>query len=64
MESCSRIKDVNRRLSREDEVQTIWKNYFENLYNVGTQEQIAVHICDFNDVQKGDYFKVESIRRT
>ena len=40
MESSSRIKDGNRRLAQGDnEVQRIWKEYFEELYNIDTQEQ-------------------------
>ena len=36
-ESCSRIKDGNGRLAQgEDEVQKIWKEYFEDLYNIDT----------------------------
>ena len=43
VESCSRIKDGNGRLAHgEDEVRKIWKEYFEDLYNIDTQ--IAVHI--------------------
>ena len=38
VESCSRIKDGNRKLVKgEDEVRRIWKEYFEYLYNVDTQ---------------------------
>ena len=37
MESCSRIKDGNGKLAQgEDEVQRCWKEYFEDLYNIGT----------------------------
>ena len=38
VESCSRIKDGNGWLAEEDEVQGIWKEYFENLYNIDTQK--------------------------
>ena len=51
MESCSRIKDVNGRLAQgEDEVQRMWKEYFEDLYNIDSQEQVAVHMCDFEEI--------------
>ena len=34
-ESCSRIKDGNGRLAlEEDGVRRIWKDYFEDLYNI------------------------------
>ena len=53
MESCSRIKDGNGRLAQgEDEVQRIWKGYLENLYNIDTQEQVVVHICGFDEIEK------------
>ena len=28
----------------------IWKEYFENLYNIDSQQQVAVHICRFDRV--------------
>ena len=44
-DSCCGIKDGNGRLAQgEDEVRRIWKEYFEDLYNIDTQEQVAVHI--------------------
>ena len=48
----------------EDEVQKIWKNYFEDLYNIDTQEQVAVHMCGFDGVQRGNYFGGDPIRTT
>ena len=40
--SCRRIKDGNGRLLLEEiEVQRIWNEYFEYLYNIYTQEQVA-----------------------
>ena len=40
VEDCSKIKDRNRRLVvGEDEVQSTWKKYFEDLYNIVTEEQ-------------------------
>ena len=39
VDSCSRIKDGNGRLAQgEDKVRKIWKEYFEELYNIDTQE--------------------------
>ena len=39
VESSSRIKNENGSLAlEEDEVRMIWKDYFENLYNVDIQE--------------------------
>ena len=57
VESCSRIKNGNVRLAQgEDEVRRIWKKYFEELYNIDAQEKVAVHMCDFDGIQRGNYF--------
>ena len=54
----------NRRFAKgEDDVRKIWKKYFEDLNNIDTQEQDAVHICSFNGTQRGIYFGGELIRR-
>ena len=64
MESCSRIKDENESLAQgEDEVQRSWKKYFEELYNVDVQEQVTVHMCGFNGIRRGNYFRGEPIGR-
>ena len=48
-------KDGNERLAwGEDEVQKIWKEYFEDLYNIDTQEQVGVHMCGFDGIQWGN----------
>ena len=53
VESCSRIKDGNMRLAQgEDKVLRIWKEYFEYLYNIDTQEQVAVHMCGFDGIRE------------
>ena len=45
MENCNRIKAGNGRLAQgEDEVRKIWKEYFEDLYNIDTKEQVAVYM--------------------
>ena len=65
MENCKRIKDGNGRLALEEvEVRRILKKYYEDLYNIYTQEQVAVHMCGFDRVRRGNYFGRESIRRT
>ena len=64
VENCSNIKDENGRLALEEvEMQRIWKEYFEDLYNKDTQEQVAVHMCGFDRVWRGNYFGGEPIRR-
>ena len=45
MESCSRVKDGSGRLAQgENEVRKIRKEYFEDLYNIDTKEEVAVHV--------------------
>ena len=44
VECCSRIMEGNGRLAQgEDEVHKIWKEYFEYMYKIDTQEEVAVH---------------------
>ena len=40
----------------EDEVRKVWKEYFEDLYNMDTQEQVAIHMCGFDRIRRGNYF--------
>ena len=64
VERCSRIKDGNGRLTQgEDEERKIWKEYFEDLYNIDTQKEVAVHMCGFDEIRRSNYFGGESIRR-
>ena len=37
----------------------IWKEYFEDLYNIDTQEQVAVYMCGFDGIWRGNYFRGE-----
>ena len=41
----------------------IWKDYFEDLYNIDTQEQVAVHMCGFDGIRRSNYFGREPIGR-
>ena len=55
MESYRRIKDKNERSAQgEDEERRIWKEYIEDLYNIDTQEQVAVHMCGFDGIRRGN----------
>ena len=64
VEDSNRIKDGNGRLALEEaEVRMIWKEYYEDLYNIDTQEQVAIPLCGFDGVQRGNYFGGELIRR-
>ena len=45
VERRRRITDINGRFAqREDEVRKILKEYFEDLYNTDTQEEVAIHM--------------------
>ena len=51
VESCSRVKNGNGRLAQEDEeTRNIWKEYFEDLYNINKQEEFALHMCGFDGI--------------
>ena len=55
VESCSKIKDRNDWVAlREDEVRRILKDYFEDLYNIDIQEQVAVHMCGFDGIRRSN----------
>ena len=65
VKSSSKIKDGNGRLALGgEEAKTSWKGYFEDLYNIDTQEHGAVHMCVFDCVSSGNYFGGKPIRRT
>ena len=47
--------DGNERLAQvEDGTRKIWKEYFKDLYNIDTQEQVAVSMCGFDGIRKGN----------
>ena len=57
MESCSIINDGNGILAQgEEEVRRIWKKYFEDLYDIDTQEQITVPMCGFDGIRRYNCF--------
>ena len=63
-ENSNRVKDGNGRLVLEEaEVRSIWKENYDDLYNMDTQEHVAVHMCGFDGVRRGNYFGGEPIRR-
>ena len=47
----------------EDEVRRNLKDHFDDLYYMDTQKQFTLHSCDFDSVQRGNYFRGEPIRR-
>ena len=55
MESCSKIKDGNGRLPmEEDELRRVWKDHLDDIFNIDTQEQVAVHMCGFDSIQRNN----------
>ena len=43
VENCNTIKDRTGKLVvAEDNVQKTWREYFEDLYNMDTEEQVSV----------------------
>ena len=57
MENSNRIKNGNARLALEEaEFRRIWKEYYMDLYNIETQEQVKVYLCGFDAIQRGNYF--------
>ena len=36
-------------------MQRIWQEYFEDLYNIDTQEQVTVFMCGFDETRRGKY---------
>ena len=37
---------------REVEMQRVWKKYFKDLYNVDTQEEVGVHVYDYDGSER------------
>ena len=63
-ENCSRIKDKFGRLAQgENEERMIWKEYFEDLYNIDIKEVAPVHMCGFDGIRRGNYVGGEPIGR-
>ena len=44
--------------------EVIQKEYVEDICNIDSQEQVEVHVCKFDWVQRGNCFGGEKIRRT
>ena len=44
-------------------MQKIWKVYLEDLNNIDTQEQVAIHMCGFDRIQRGNHFRGYQIVR-
>ena len=40
----------------ENGVRKIWKESFEDLYNIDTQEDVAIHMRGFDLTRRGNYF--------
>ena len=63
MEICTRIKDGNGRSAQgKDKVRKIWKEYFEDLYNIDTQKEVTLHMCGFDGIRRGSCFVGEPMK--
>ena len=56
-------KERKKERERERE-RIIWKEFFEDLYNIDTQVQVAVQMCGFDGVRRSNYFEGEQSRKT
>ena len=55
VENWNGIKHRNSRVALDEvKVRRIWKEYFEDLYNVDPLEQVAIHMCGFDGVRRGN----------
>ena len=66
VKSCSRMRDGNGRLAQgEGEVRRNWREYFEDLYNIYTREQVAatcVALMGFGEVITSEESQLEELR--
>ena len=64
MENCNRIKFRTEKIAvGEDKGRQTWKEYFKDLYNVDTEEQITVSMCEPEGARKVNYFGEQSMRK-
>ena len=66
VESCSRVKDENGRLPQgEDGARKIWKEYFEDLYNIDLRKRLqstCVALMAFREVTTLEESRLEELR--
>ena len=48
----------------EKDVGKTWKEYFEDLYNMDTKDQVTVNMCCFYGNRRGNCFGREPVSRT
>ena len=48
----------------DNDMENAWKEYFEDLHNVDTEEWVAVNTCVFDGGRGGNYFGGGPVRRT
>ena len=63
VESCSRIKDGNGRLAQGGVKHEGFGRSILKIYIYDTQEHVAVHMCGFDGIWRGNYFRGESTGR-
>ena len=53
VEKSKRINVGNRWVALEEaELRRIWREYYEDLFNIDIQEHVAVHLCYFDGVRR------------
>ena len=64
VESCGRRKNRNEGLSvGEGVVRRTWSEYFEDLCNMDTEEQVMVHMCGFGGGRRGSFLGGDAVGR-
>ena len=63
-----KVKNVNKgnllRIMKRDgafvtdemDVRRVWKKHFENVYNIGSNEEVIVNVCGFDGAKRNRYF--------
>ena len=55
VENFGRVKEGIRK--RKKSKDWTWKDYFQALYNMSTQEQVVIHMCGSGGVRRSNYFR-------
>ena len=66
VENCTRMKDGNGRLAQgEDKVRKIWKEYFEDVYNIDIRNQLqstCMALMEFGEVTTSEETQLKKLR--
>ena len=42
----------------EMNVRKVWREHFENLHNVGSNEEVIVNVCGFDGLRRNRYLEI------